>query len=130
VNRQVKRRELWRPLAPSVLADRYNEVFDIRQSSPFMLLAGQVRAHWKLRLPAIVHVDGSARPQAVCSETNPVYYQLIKHFEHLSGLPVVLNTSFNHSDEPLVNSPEDAIATFYRTGMETLVMANYVVRKA
>ncbi|HEX3655351.1 MAG TPA: carbamoyltransferase C-terminal domain-containing protein [Pirellulales bacterium] len=130
INQHVKRRELWRPLAPSVLADRCHELFDVRQPTPFMLLAGQVRPHWQARLPAIVHVDGSARPQAVCAETNPVFYQLIWEFEQLTELPAVLNTSFNHSDEPLVNSPEHAIATFYRTGVETLVIGNYVVRKA
>ena len=130
VNRHVKRRELWRPLAPSVLVERYHDVFDMRQPSPFMLLAGQVRPHWKSRLPAIVHVDGSARPQAVSIETNPLYHQLISHFQRLSGLPAVMNTSFNHSDEPLVNSPEHAIATFYRTGMQTLVIGDFMVRKS
>jgi len=129
VNRRVKRREVWRPLAPSVLAEYYYDVFDLAQSSPFMLLAGRVRADWRERLPAVVHVDGSARPQSVNAEVNPLYYELICRFEQLSGLPVVLNTSFNHSDEPLVNSPEQAIATFYRTGIDTLVIGSYVVRK-
>jgi carbamoyltransferase len=101
VNR-VKRREEWRPLAPSVLAERYQDIFELRQPSPFMLLAGQVRADWRDRLPAVVHVDGSARPQMVSAETNPAYYNVIKRFEQLTGLPAVLNTSFNHNDEPLV----------------------------
>jgi carbamoyltransferase len=129
LNQEVKRRESWRPIAPSVLSERYNDLFDLPHSSPFMLLAGQVRPAWRSRLPAGVHVDGSARPQAVSAETNPVFHELIARFEQLTGLPVVLNTSFNHSDEPLVNSPEHAIATFYRTGMDTLVIGNYVVRK-
>lgn len=76
-----------------------------------------------------MHVDGSARPQTASAETSPLYYELIRRFEQLTGLPVVLNTSFNHSDEPLVDSPEQAIATFYRTGIDTLVIGNYIVRK-
>lgn len=129
VNQRVKRRENWRPLAPSVLAERHDEIFDLPHPSPFMLLAGQVRANWRNRLAAIVHVDGSARPQTVSRNTNWLYYELIQRFEQLTGLPVVLNTSFNHSDEPLVNSPEHAISTFHRTGIDTLVIGNYIVRK-
>jgi carbamoyltransferase len=129
VNLEVKRRELWRPLAPSVLAERFHDVFDARIASPFMLLAAQVRPAWRDRLCATVHIDGSARPQSVALDANPPFHQLIREFEKFTGLPAVLNTSFNHSDEPLVNSPEQAIATFYRTGMHTLVIGNHVVRK-
>ena len=111
VNRDVKRREAWRPLAPSVLSEHYSEIFDIPHDSPFMLLAGQVRSGWRSRLPAVVHVDGSARPQAVSCKTSPVYHGLIRRFQQLTQPPVLLNTSFNHSDEPLVNSPEQALAT-------------------
>lgn len=129
VNRHVKRREAWRPLAPSVLAESYSDIFDSDHPSPFMLLATQVAASWRDRLPAIVHVDGSARPQAVCARVNPRFHRLISHFESRTQLPVVLNTSFNLNDEPLVNSPEHAIATFFRSGIETLVIGDYVVRK-
>lgn len=129
LNQFVKRRETWRPLAPSVLAERYHDVFDVRQPSPFMLLAAQVKPHWKAKLPAVVHVDGSARPQAVRPDNNALYHRLICRFEELTGLPAVLNTSFNLNDEPLVNSPEHAIATFYRSGIETLVIGNFVIRK-
>ena len=129
VNQQVKRREKWRPLAPSVLAEKYFDVFNCRHLSPYMLLAAQVNTHWKDKLSAIVHIDGSARPQSVMKETNPKYHQLIQNFENMTGLPVVLNTSFNLDDEPLVNSPENAIATFFRSGVETLVIGSYVIRK-
>jgi carbamoyltransferase len=129
VNRDVKRREMWRPLAPSVAVERFNELFDLPEPSPFMLLAGQVRPEWRRRLPAVVHVDGSARPQAVSADTNPLYHALLVRFEQLTGLPAVLNTSFNHDGEPIVNSPADAIATFYRTGLTTLVLGGYRISK-
>ena len=129
VNTHVKRREPWRPLAPSVLAERYTDLFCSRHLSPFMLLATQVAPAWRERLPAIVHVDGSARPQAVTAMTNPRFHRLIARFEEASGVPAVLNTSFNLNDEPLVNAPEHAIATFFRSGIETLVIGDYVVRK-
>jgi len=130
INQHVKRRETWRPLAPSVLAERYHDVFDARQTSPFMLLAAQIKPQWKTRLPAVVHIDGSARPQTVRADSNPLYHRLISRFEELTGLPAVLNTSFNLNDEPLVNSPENAIATFYRSGIETLIIGDFVIRKS
>jgi len=129
VNLQVKRREQWRPLAPSILEEKYFEIIDTRILSPFMLIAAQVKQEWRDRLPAIVHVDGSARPQAVSADTNEIYHRMISRFEELSGLPAVLNTSFNLDDEPLVNSPENAIATFFRSGIEILILGNYVVQK-
>ncbi len=129
INLQVKRRELWRPLAPSVLEENYFDVFATDQRSPFMLLACPVRDNWRDRLPAVTHVDGSARPQLVSSKTNPRFHELIQKFQSHSGLPCVLNTSFNLNDEPLVNSPEHAIATFFRSGIETLVIGDYLIRK-
>lgn len=129
VNAHVKRRETWRPLAPSVRAERFHDVFDAPHASPFMLVAAHVKAAWKARLPAVVHVDGSARPQAVSAHANALYHRLIDRFEQLTGLPAVLNTSFNLDDEPLVNTPEHAIATFYRSGIDTLVIGDFIVRK-
>ena len=122
VNAEVKRRELWRPLAPSVLAERHTELFDMRLSSPFMLLAGHVRPEWQARLQAVVHVDGSARPQAVSADTNPLFHRLIVEFEKRTGLPAVLNTSFNHSDEPLVNAPDHASPRSIELGIQTLII--------
>lgn len=129
INKHVKRREPWRPLAPSVLAERFHDIFELPLLSPFMLMAAPVRDAWRNRLAAIVHVDHSARPQAVEVETNPTFHRMIGCFENLTGLPAVLNTSFNLDDEPLVNSPEHAIATFYRSGLDVLIMGNFVVRK-
>jgi carbamoyltransferase len=129
VNR-IKRREPWRPLAPSVLEERFFDVFDMRALSPYMLMAGAVRKEWVDRLPAIVHVDGSARPQAVSRQTNPLYHRLLTTLDARAGIPVVLNTSFNLDDEPLVNSPEHALASFFRSGLDALVIGNFAVEKA
>jgi carbamoyltransferase len=129
VNLRVKRREPWRPFAPSVLESAYHEIFEARIDSPFMILACQVHENWRSRLPAIVHVDGSARPQTVSTETNELYYRLIREFERRSGLAVVLNTSFNLEDEPIVNAPDQALATFFRSGLEILVIGNFAITK-
>ncbi|MEA2953644.1 MAG: carbamoyltransferase [Alphaproteobacteria bacterium] len=129
VNR-IKRREPWRPLAPSVLEERFFDVFDMRVLSPFMLIAGGVKKDWRARLPAVVHVDGSARPQAVSRKTNPLFHQLLVRLDIRAGIPAILNTSFNLDDEPLVNSPEHALASFFRSGLDTLVIGNFVVEKA
>lgn len=128
VNR-IKRREAWRPLAPSALAERFFDVFDMRVLSPFMLMAGQVRKSYAAKLPAVVHVDGSARPQSVSQETNPLFHRLLATLETRGGFPAVLNTSFNLEDEPIVNSPEHALASFFRSGLDTLVIGNFMVDK-
>ena len=95
-----------------------------------MLISAKVREIWKSRIPAVVHVDGSARPQSVERDVNPLYHRVISEFYKRTGLPVVLNTSFNLDDEPLVNSPEHAIATFYRSGIDTLVIGSFMVKKS
>lgn len=130
VNLRVKRREPWRPLAPSVLEERFFDLFDMRVLSPFMLIAGGVKEDWRAKLPAVVHVDGSARPQAVSRKTNPLYHQLLTTLDIRAGLPAILNTSFNLDDEPLVNSPEHALATFFRSGLDALVIGRFMVEKA
>lgn len=129
VNLRVKRRESWRPLAPSALTEKFFDVFDLKHRSPFMLLACQVHGAWREKLPAVVHVDNSARPQSVDAGTNPLYHRMISEFERRCGLPAVLNTSFNLDDEPIVNSPENAVATFFRSGLETLVIGEFVIDK-
>jgi carbamoyltransferase len=130
VNLRVKRREPWRPLAPSALEERFFDLFDLKGLSPFMLIAGGVKKEWRAKLPAVVHVDGSARPQAVKQKTNPLYHQLLTKLNTVGGIPAVLNTSFNLNDEPLVNSPEHALATFFRSGLDALVIGNFLVEKA
>ncbi len=129
VNRDIKKRELWRPLAPSVLAEHYNEVFDASLRSDFMIMAFQAREAWKEKVPAVVHVDGSARPQSVSRKASPTYHAAISAFYRETGIPLVLNTSFNLNDEPMVNTPDQAIATFARSGMDTLIVGPYAVRK-
>lgn len=129
VNEGVKRRETWRPLAPSVLAERYHEVFDAQLVSRYMLQAEKVKEAWRERIPAVVHTDGSARPQAVFANDNAIYHKLLQRFEDLTGLPALLNTSYNLNDEPMVNSPENAIATFFRSGLCALVIGDCLVRK-
>jgi len=95
LNGRVKHRQAFRPFAPIVLAERANEVFEGDEPSPFMLLAKRVRPEWRDKIPAVVHVDGTARVQTVQAETNEVLYRLLREFEHITGVPVLLNTSFN-----------------------------------
>jgi len=129
LNTHVKHREDFRPFAPSCLEERAYEFFDGCASSPFMLFVYPVRTDKQPQLPAITHVNGTARVQTVARETDPRYWQLIREFEKLRGVPMVLNTSFNVMGEPIVTSPADAVRCFYTTGMDALVMGNCVVVK-
>jgi carbamoyltransferase len=129
VNR-VKRRERWRPLAPVVLEDVASEFFQLAEASPFMLVACDVRPAARERIPAVVHVDGSARPQTVNPEQNERLHALLTAFGRITGVPVLLNTSFNDAGEPIVCSPADALRTFLATEMDILVLGDYIVRRA
>ena len=128
LNARIKRREWFRPFAPAVLAERQGEVFDSAHPSPFMMHVHQVRPAWRERLPAVTHVDGSGRLQTVTREASPDYYDVIARFEAITGLPVVLNTSFNEN-EPIVCRPEEAIDCYLRTRMDVLVIGDFVARK-
>lgn len=128
VNR-LKGRELWRPLAPAVPAECADDYFDLRQSSPFMLFRADVWPHRRAEIPGAVHVDGSARPQTVTPATNPFFHRLLSAFGKLSGVPVVLNTSFNTATEPIVCTPDDAIRTFLAAGLDMLVLDDLLVRR-
>ena len=128
VNR-VKGREMWRPLAPSVLAESAAEYFELVPPNAFMLFATQVTDLTRHVAPAIVHVDGSARPQPVTRNLNAPYYDLISAFAALTGVPIVLNTSFNAAGEPIVCSPWDALRTFLATDLDLLAIGPYVVSK-
>lgn len=130
INAEVKHREAYRPFAPSAIAEVRNKYFDIEVEAPFMLKVCMVRDEYQSQLPAITHVDGSARLQTVREETNPMYYRLIKAFGERSGIPVVLNTSFNIMGEPVVESPIQAIRCFFSTGLDVLVIGSFIVRKA
>lgn len=124
INARVKFREPFRPFAPSVLAEKAQEWFEIDQPDPFMTLAPRVRPGMAARIPAAVHVDGTARIQTVERSANPRYHALISAFEAHTGVPIVLNTSFN-KQEPVVARPEEAISCFLRTDMHVLVLGNF-----
>jgi carbamoyltransferase len=126
LNAKVKQREWFRPFAPAVLVERAAELFEIDQPDPFMTLAPRVRPEARDRIPAAVHIDGTGRIQTVDRESNPRYYGLIEEFGRLTGVPVLLNTSFNRS-EPIVASPRDAIACYLKSGIDVLVLGDYYV---
>lgn len=141
VNLKIKFRESFRPFAPSVLAERVNDYFELDTASPYMLLVAPVR-HTRIEgeglerlrridspVPAVTHVDGSARVQTVHAETNPLYHRLLRAFEARTGCPVLVNTSFNVRGEPIVCTPGDAYRCFRRTHMDALVLGPYLLTK-
>jgi len=128
LNARIKKREGFRPFAPSILEERVGEYFEQEHPSPNMLMVYQIKADKRAVIPAVTHVDGSGRLQTVSSHRNPRYYQLISEFDKLTGVPVVLNTSFNE-DEPIVCTPEDAINCFLRTRMDVLFLGNHMVER-
>ena len=128
LNLKIKRRESFRPFAPSILREAVPEWFEQDGDVPFMMQVFQFRAEQRSRIPAVTHVDGSGRLQTVSRDTNPRYYQLIEAFREQTGVPMVLNTSFNEN-EPVVCRPEEALDCFLRTRMDVLVMGNWLVRR-
>lgn len=134
VNTKIKFREPYRPFAPSVLAERAEDFFELPNSqnhypARFMLYVVPVRPEKRNVVPAITHVDGSARPQLVFKEESPRYWKLINNFYQKTGVPLVLNTSFNLRGEPIVNSPQDAFSTFQRSEIDVLVLENFFIKK-
>jgi carbamoyltransferase len=127
LNRRVKHREDFRPFAPVVTAEDQFRYFELLQESPYMLLAAKVRPSFRRVLGAITHVDGTARVQAVSRDVEPFMHSLLHRFEEISGHPVLLNTSFNLADEPIVESPHDAVSTFLRSRIDVLVLEKFVV---
>ena len=128
VNLKIKFREGFRPFAPTVLAEYVQDYFELTQESPYMLLTAQVRQDKRI-LPSVTHVDGSARVQTIKREDHPLYYDLIQEFYNLTGVPVVINTSFNVRGEPLVGSPKDAFQCFMGTHMDSLVIGHFFLEK-
>ncbi len=128
LNRRIKHREIFRPFAPSILAESTAEYFEKSYPSPFMTLAYSVRPEKRDSIPAPTHVDGTGRLQTVSRDANPRYWQLIKAFQNLTGVPVVLNTSFN-DNEPIVCRPEEAIDCFQRTQMDALVLGDFLIQR-
>ena len=129
LNSRIKHRESFRPFAPSILEERVGDYFDHSHPSPFMLMTYRVKPEKRSDIPAPTHVDGTGRLQTVNREQNPRYWGLISEFERLTGVPVVLNTSFN-DNEPVVCRPEEAIECFLRTKMDVLAIGNYLVENA
>jgi carbamoyltransferase len=129
LNIKIKRRESFRPFAPSILREAVPAWFETDDDVPFMMQVYQVREDKRAAIPAVTHVDGSGRLQTVHRETNPRYHRLIRAFESLTGVPLVLNTSFNEN-EPVVCRPEEALACFLRTRMDLLVLENFVVARS
>jgi carbamoyltransferase len=128
LNARIKRREPFRPFAPSILAEAVGDFFEINYPDPFMVKVYPVRKEKRGVIPAVTHVDGTGRLQSVHKETNPRYWNLIKAFEGLTGVPVVLNTSFNEN-EPIVCTPKEALDCFLRTKMDVLVLGNTMLKK-
>jgi len=129
VNNAVKFREWWRPFAPSFKKEAAPEYLESAYDSPFMILTAQVRPEKRSVIPSVTHVDGSARPQTVEHEINPIYYRLIDEFGKITGVPVIMNTSFNLRGEAIVHTPTDALRTFYSSGMDALVLGSFLVEK-
>lgn len=128
LNLKIKRRESFRPFAPSILREAVPEWFEQDGEVPFMMQVFQIRAAQRARIPAVTHVDGSGRLQTVSRDTNPRYYRLIEAFRELTGVPMVLNTSFNEN-EPVVCRPEEALDCFLRTKMDVLVLGDWMVTR-
>ena len=128
LNSRIKRREPFRPFAPSILLEKTGEYFEVDYPDPFMLKVYPIRPEKRNIIPAVTHVDGTGRLQTVRKEENHLYWQLIKEFENITGVPVVLNTSFNEN-EPIVCTPKEALECFLRTKMDVLVMENYYIER-
>jgi carbamoyltransferase len=129
VNNAVKFREWWRPFAPSFKKEAAPDYLESAFDSPFMILTAQVRPEKRSVIPSVTHVDGSARPQTVEREINPLYYRLIEEFGKITGVPVIMNTSFNLRGEAIVHTPTDALRTFFSSGMDALVIGSFLVEK-
>lgn len=129
INLEVKHRENWRPFCPSMKEEEYDKYIDASAESPYMIMAFPVRQKFKSKIPAVVHVDGTARPQAVSKEYNQRFWNLLDEFEKLSGHPVLINSSFNIQGEPIVCSPSDALRTFGGTGLDVLAIGDFILEK-
>lgn len=129
VNAAVKYRDGWRPFAPSMLEEVADEYLEGVVYAPFMIMTFPVREEKKHLIPAVVHVDGTTRPQMVRRSVNPLYYDVIKRFGEVTGVPIVMNTSFNLKGEPVVNSPRDAVRTFYSSGLDALAIGSFLIEK-
>ena len=129
LNARIKRRESFRPFAPAILEERAADYFERPHPVPFMTHVHSIRPERRAEIPAVTHVDGSGRLQTVSAAANPRFHRLIQSFGNATGTPVLLNTSFNEN-EPIVNTPGEAIDCFRRTGMDTLVLGHAMLRRS
>ncbi len=131
VNKAIKFREGFRPFAPAVLDKEAYRIFEMKKKDKvyFMEKAVKVRKFWRKKIPAVTHVDDTARVQTVIKSINPIFYDLISEFDKITKIPVLLNTSFNLNGEPIVCSPSDAIRTFFSCGLDILILGNYIIKK-
>ncbi|MEM7262369.1 MAG: carbamoyltransferase C-terminal domain-containing protein [Planctomycetota bacterium] len=129
INEQIKFRERWRPFCPSILEERGAEILGTDHPSPFMTYSFEVTPEWRERIPEVVHIDGTARPQLVNRDASPLYHRLIREFEKRTGLPCVLNTSLNRAGEPLVATPEDAVTMFLACDLRHLFVGDHHFEK-
>ena len=128
LNQRIKRREDFRPFAPSILLEATDEYFEKSHPDPFMLKVYSIKQSKRNIIPAVTHIDGSGRLQTVNKNDNPRYWKLLKAFEKITGVPVLLNTSFNEN-EPMVCNPEEAIRCFVRANIDILVLGNHIVMR-
>ena len=129
INHRVKFREFYRPLAPAILDEFGTDYFDDYQPSPYMERTLVFREEARARVPSVVHVNGTGRVQTVREDWNPLFYGLIRCFHKQTGVPILLNTSFNVMGKPIVHTAQDAIAVFYTTGLDHLVLGRYILSK-
>lgn len=130
LNIEIKHREAFRPFAPAVLEECLNEYFEANMDDPFMLMAFKIKEDKVASIPAVAHVDDTGRIQTVKKNVNPMFYALIEEFRRLSGIGVVVNTSFNDKAEPIVTTVADTIKSYYSTGLDALIIGSYLVRRA
>lgn len=129
LNARVKFREAFRPFAPSIIWEYQQEYFDLDIPSPYMLMVSDILKEKRHLIPSVTHVDGTGRLQTVMKELNPMFYKLIERFYEITGVPIVLNTSFNIRGEPIVETPDDAIRCFLGTGIDELYISNFYIQK-
>ena len=129
LNARVKFREAFRPFAPAILWEQQQEYFDLDIPSPYMLMVSDILEKKRHLIPAVTHVDGTGRLQTVMKELNPEFYRLIEKFNDITGIPIVLNTSFNIRGEPIVETPDDAVKCFLDTGIDELYINDFFIQK-
>ena len=129
VNALIKYREDFRPFAPAILADCVEDYFVNASDTRFMEKISMIRQDKQHEIPSVTHADGTGRLQTVTAEQNPAFYELIKAFYELTGTPIIMNTSFNIKGEPIVCTPADAIRTFFSSGLDVLILGNFLVEK-